>query len=331
MGFKLKSKYSPTGDQPNAIEKLVDGIQKGEVYQTLEGVTGSGKTFTVANVINKLNKQTLVLAHNKTLAAQLFLELKDYFPENRVEYFVSYYDYYQPEAYIPVTNTYIEKDLSINEEIEKMRLSTTSSLLSGRNDVIVVASVSCLYGIGNPADYKKNTITLNKNSNISRTDLLKKLSHSLYSRTIDEIEPGSFRVTGDIVEVFLSYSDKIIRINFFGDEIEFIEEIYYMPKKIVKRIDSIKIFPANMFSTQKEVLNKAMDKIRIDLGKQVSYFKEISKNLEAKRLEERTLFDLEMMQELGYCSGIENYSRYIDGRDPEPDRFVFSTTLMMIF
>ena len=316
MGFKLKSKYSPTGDQPNAIEKLVDGIQKGEVYQTLEGVTGSGKTFTVANVINKLNKQTLVLAHNKTLAAQLFLELKDYFPENRVEYFVSYYDYYQPEAYIPVTNTYIEKDLSINEEIEKMRLSTTSSLLSGRNDVIVVASVSCLYGIGNPADYKKNTITLNKNSNISRTDLLKKLSHSLYSRSIDEIEPGSFRVTGDIVEVFLSYSDKIIRINFFGDEIEFIEEIYYVPNKIVKRIDSVKIFPANMFSTQKEVLNKAMDKIRIDLGKQVSYFKEISKNLEAKRLEERTLFDLEMMQELGYCSGIENYSRYIDGRDP---------------
>ena len=316
MGFKLKSKYSPTGDQPNAIEKLVDGIQKGEVYQTLEGVTGSGKTFTVANVINKLNKQTLVLAHNKTLAAQLFLELKDYFPENRVEYFVSYYDYYQPEAYIPVTNTYIEKDLSINEEIEKMRLSTTSSLLSGRNDVIVVASVSCLYGIGNPADYKKNTITLNKNSNISRTDLLKKLSHSLYSRSIDEIEPGSFRVIGDIVEVFLSYSDKIIRINFFGDEIEFIEEIYYVPNKLVKRIDSVKIFPANMFSTQKEVLNKAMDKIRIDLGKQVSYFKEISKNLEAKRLEERTLFDLEMMQELGYCSGIENYSRYIDGRDP---------------
>ena len=316
MGYKLKSKYSPTGDQPNAIEKLVDGVYKGEVYQTLEGVTGSGKTFTVANVINKLNKQTLVLAHNKTLAAQLFLELKDYFPENRVEYFVSYYDYYQPEAYIPVTNTYIEKDLSINEEIEKMRLSTTSSLLSGRNDVIVVASVSCLYGIGNPADYKKNTITLNKNSNISRTDLLKKLSHSLYSRAIDEIEPGSFRVKGDIVEIFLSYSDKIIRINFFGDEIEFIEEIYYMPNKIVKKIDSVKIFPANMFSTQKEVLNNAMDKIRIDLGKQVSYFKEISKNLEAKRLEERTLFDLEMMQELGYCSGIENYSRYIDGRDP---------------
>ena len=316
MGYKLKSKYSPTGDQPNAIEKLVDGVYKGEVYQTLEGVTGSGKTFTVANVIKKLNRQTLVLAHNKTLAAQLFLELKDYFPENRVEYFVSYYDYYQPEAYIPVTNTYIEKDLSINEEIEKMRLSTTSSLLSGRNDVIVVASVSCLYGIGNPADYKKNTITLNKNSNISRTDLLKKLSHSLYSRAIDEIEPGSFRVKGDIVEIFLSYSDKIIRINFFGDEIEFIEEIYYMPNKIVKKIDSVKIFPANMFSTQKEVLNKAMDNIRIDLGKQVSYFKEISKNLEAKRLEERTLFDLEMMQELGYCSGIENYSRYIDGRDP---------------
>ncbi|MFL2608715.1 MAG: excinuclease ABC subunit UvrB [Cryomorphaceae bacterium] len=316
MGYKLKSKYSPTGDQPSAIKELVDGIHTGEAFQTLQGVTGSGKTFTVANVINKLNKQTLVLAHNKTLAAQLFLELKDYFPENRVEYFVSYYDYYQPEAYIPVTNTYIEKDLSINEEIEKMRLSTTSSLLSGKNDVIVVASVSCLYGIGNPDDYKKNTIILNKNSNISRTDLLKKLSHSLYSRSIDEIEPGSFRVRGDIIEIFLSYSDKIIRINFFGDEIEYIEEINFEPKKTIQQIDSIKIFPANMFSTQTEVLNKAMDIIRIDLGKQVSYFKDIGKNLEAKRLEERTLFDLEMMQELGYCSGIENYSRYIDGRDP---------------
>ena len=316
MGYKLKSKYSPTGDQPSAIKQLVDGIHTGEAFQTLQGVTGSGKTFTVANVINKLNKQTLVLAHNKTLAAQLFLELKDYFPENRVEYFVSYYDYYQPEAYIPVTNTYIEKDLSINEEIEKMRLSTTSSLLSGKNDVIVVASVSCLYGIGNPDDYKKNTIILNKNSNISRTDLLKKLSHSLYSRSIDEIEPGSFRVRGDIIEIFLSYSDKIIRINFFGDEIEYIEEINFEPKKTIQQIDSIKIFPANMFSTQTEVLNKAMDIIRIDLGKQVSYFKDIGKNLEAKRLEERTLFDLEMMQELGYCSGIENYSRYIDGRDP---------------
>ncbi|MFL2592239.1 MAG: excinuclease ABC subunit UvrB [Flavobacteriaceae bacterium] len=316
MGYKLKSKYSPTGDQPSAIKQLVDGIHTGEAFQTLQGVTGSGKTFTVANIINKLNKQTLVLAHNKTLAAQLFLELKDYFPENRVEYFVSYYDYYQPEAYIPVTNTYIEKDLSINEEIEKMRLSTTSSLLSGKNDVIVVASVSCLYGIGNPDDYKKNTIILNKNSNISRTELLKKLSHSLYSRSIDEIEPGSFRVRGDIIEIFLSYSDKIIRINFFGDEIEYIEEINFEPKKTIQQIDSIKIFPANMFSTQTEVLNKAMDIIRIDLGKQVSYFKDIGKNLEAKRLEERTLFDLEMMQELGYCSGIENYSRYIDGRDP---------------
>ena len=316
MGYKLKSKYSPTGDQPSAIKQLVDGIHTGEAFQTLQGVTGSGKTFTVANIINKLNKQTLVLAHNKTLAAQLFLELKDYFPENRVEYFVSYYDYYQPEAYIPVTNTYIEKDLSINEEIEKMRLSTTSSLLSGKNDVIVVASVSCLYGIGNPDDYKKNTIILNKNSNISRTELLKKLSHSLYSRSIDEIEPGSFRVRGDIIEIFLSYSDKIIRVNFFGDEIEYIEEINFEPKKTIQKIDSIKIFPANMFSTQTEVLNKAMDIIRIDLGKQVSYFKDIGKNLEAKRLEERTLFDLEMMQELGYCSGIENYSRYIDGRDP---------------
>ena len=311
--FILKSTYSPSGDQPNAINSLVNGIENNEKYQTLEGVTGSGKTFTVANVISKVKRPSLVLAHNKTLAAQLYTELKEYFPENLVEYFVSYYDYYQPEAYIPVTNTYIEKDLSINDEIEKLRLSTTSSLLSGRRDVIVVASVSCLYGIGNPIEYKKNTLYISLESNISRTDLMKNLSNSLYSRSQVELEPGTFRVQGDVVEVNLSYRDSKIRFDFFGDELESIIE-FTEGSKI--KMDSVTIYPANMFATQNDVLMKAMDQIRIDLGHQVSYFKEIGKHLEAKRLEERTLFDLEMMQELGYCSGIENYSRYIDGRNP---------------
>ena len=311
--FILKSSYSPSGDQPNAINSLVNGIENNEKYQTLEGVTGSGKTFTVANVISKVKRPSLVLAHNKTLAAQLYTELKEYFPENLVEYFVSYYDYYQPEAYIPVTNTYIEKDLSINDEIEKLRLSTTSSLLSGRRDVIVVASVSCLYGIGNPIEYKKNTLYISLESNISRTDLMKNLSNSLYSRSQVELEPGTFRVQGDVVEVNLSYRDSKIRFDFFGDELESITE-FTEGSKI--KMDSVTIYPANMFATQNDVLMKAMDQIRIDLGHQVSYFKEIGKHLEAKRLEERTLFDLEMMQELGYCSGIENYSRYIDGRNP---------------
>ena len=311
--FILKSSYSPSGDQPNAINSLVNGIENNEKYQTLEGVTGSGKTFTVANVISKVKRPSLVLAHNKTLAAQLYTELKEYFPENLVEYFVSYYDYYQPEAYIPVTNTYIEKDLSINDEIEKLRLSTTSSLLSGRRDVIVVASVSCLYGIGNPIEYKKNTLYISLESNISRTDLMKNLSNSLYSRSQVELEPGTFRVQGDVVEVSLSYRDSKIRFDFFGDELESIIE-FTEGSKI--KMDSVTIYPANMFATQNDVLMKAMDQIRIDLGHQVSYFKEIGKHLEAKRLEERTLFDLEMMQELGYCSGIENYSRYIDGRNP---------------
>jgi excinuclease ABC subunit B len=292
---------------------LVNGIENNEKYQTLEGVTGSGKTFTVANVISKVKRPSLVLAHNKTLAAQLYTELKEYFPENLVEYFVSYYDYYQPEAYIPVTNTYIEKDLSINDEIEKLRLSTTSSLLSGRRDVIVVASVSCLYGIGNPIEYKKNTLYISLESNISRTDLMKNLSNSLYSRSQVELEPGTFRVQGDVVEVNLSYRDSKIRFDFFGDELESIIE-FNEGSKI--KMDSVTIYPANMFATQSDVLMNAMDQIRIDLGHQVSYFKEIGKHLEAKRLEERTLFDLEMMQELGYCSGIENYSRYIDGRNP---------------
>ena len=316
FNFNLKSNYSPSGDQPDAITNLVNGIKDKVRYQALEGVTGSGKTFTVANVIEQINQPTLVIAHNKTLAAQLYKEFKEYFPENLVEYFVSYYDYYQPEAYIPVTNTYIEKDLSLNEEIEKLRLSTTTSLLSGRKDVIVVASVSCLYGIGNPIDYKKNTINIDLNTKISRTSLLKKLSSSLYSRSTSDLSPGNFRVTGDVIDVSLSYRDCIIRINFFGDEIESIDEILYSENKKMQKVDSISIYPANMFSTQESALQKAITEIQLDLGKQVAFFKEVGKNLEAKRLNERTLFDIEMMQELGYCSGIENYSRYIDGREP---------------
>ena len=316
MNFNLQSNYKPAGDQPKAISNLVDGIKQNVRYQSLEGVTGSGKTFTVANVIKEINQPTLIIAHNKTLAAQLYKEFKDYFPHNLVEYFVSYYDYYQPEAYIPITNTYIEKDLSINDEIEKLRLSTTTSLLSGRKDVIVVASVSCLYGIGNPVDYKKNTIVINQNSNISRTSFLRRLSNSLYSRSTSDLSPGSFRVTGDVVDISLSYRDCIIRVNFFGDHIESIDEILYTEKNKINQIESISIYPANMFSTQESTLLKAIDQIQIDLGKQVDFFKSVGKNLEAKRLNERTLFDIEMMQELGYCSGIENYSRYIDGRDP---------------
>ena len=316
MNFNLQSNYKPAGDQPKAISNLVDGIKQNVRYQSLEGVTGSGKTFTVANVIKEINQPTLIIAHNKTLAAQLYKEFKDYFPHNLVEYFVSYYDYYQPEAYIPITNTYIEKDLSINDEIEKLRLSTTTSLLSGRNDVIVVASVSCLYGIGNPVDYKKNTIEINQNSNISRTSFLRKLSNSLYSRSTSDLSPGSFRVTGDVIDISLSYRDCIIRVNFFGDQIESIDEILYTEKNKINQIESISIYPANMFSTQESTLLKAIDQIQIDLGKQVDFFKSVGKNLEAKRLNERTLFDIEMMQELGYCSGIENYSRYIDGREP---------------
>ena len=316
MNFNLQSNYKPAGDQPKAISNLVDGIKQNVRYQSLEGVTGSGKTFTVANVIKEINQPTLIIAHNKTLAAQLYKEVKDYFPHNLVEYFVSYYDYYQPEAYIPITNTYIEKDLSINDEIEKLRLSTTTSLLSARKDVIVVASVSCLYGIGNPVDYKKNTIEINQNSTISRTSFLRKLSNSLYSRSTSDLSPGSFRVTGDVVDISLSYRDCIIRVNFFGDHIESIDEILYTEKNKINQIESISIYPANMFSTQESTLLKAIDQIQIDLGKQVDFFKSVGKNLEAKRLNERTLFDIEMMQELGYCSGIENYSRYIDGREP---------------
>ena len=314
--FDLQSEYSPTGDQPEAIKELISGINGNLKFQTLKGVTGSGKTFTVANVINELNRPTLVLAHNKTLAAQLYSEFKQYFPNNAVEYFVSYYDYYQPEAYLPVTGTYIEKDLSINEEIEKLRLSTTSSLLSGRRDVIVIASVSCLYGIGNPIEFKKNIITIEKNLVISRTKFLHKLVQSLYSRSNFELTSGSFKVSGDIVDVFPSYADHAFKIHFFGDEIEEIEIIDPISNKSLEKLEKLFIYPANMFATSPDVLQNAMNEIKVDLLSQVTYFKEIGKHLEAKRLEERTNFDLEMIAELGYCSGIENYSRYIDGRKP---------------
>ena len=316
MKFKLVSEFNPTGDQPQAIKQLVEGMETGEKYQTLLGVTGSGKTFTVANVIEKVQRPTLVLAHNKTLAAQLYSEFKQFFPENAVEYFVSYYDYYQPEAFIPTSGLYIEKDLSINEDIEKLRLSTTSSLLSGRRDVIVVASVSCLYGIGNPVEFQKNVINIQKDQVIARTKLLHLLVQGLYSRTTSDFKNGNFRVKGDVVDVFPSYADHAFRIHFFGDEIEEIESFDPFNNTILEDFESLRIYPANMFVTSQDVLQNAIHQIGEDMVKQVDYFKEIGKPLEAKRLEERTSFDLEMIRELGYCSGIENYSRYLDGREP---------------
>jgi len=314
MKFQVISDYQPKGDQPLAIEKLTQGILDDEKYQTLLGVTGSGKTFTVANVIQEVQRPTLVLAHNKTLAAQLYSEFKQFFPNNAVEYFVSYYDYYQPEAFMPVTGVFIEKDLSINEELEKMRMSTVSSLLSGRRDVIVISSVSCLYGIGNPVEFQKNVIPLEKNQMLSRTKLLHALVQSLYSRTEAEFNPGNFRIKGDIVEIYPSYADDAFRIHFFGDEIEAIESYDVKNSKVIEDYEKLTIYPANMFVTSPDVLQNAIWEIQQDLVKQVTYFNEIGKNLEAKRLEERTNFDLEMIRELGYCSGIENYSRYLDGR-----------------
>ncbi|WP_028375839.1 excinuclease ABC subunit UvrB [Leeuwenhoekiella sp. MAR_2009_132] len=316
MKFNIHSEFKPAGDQPEAIKQLVNGIDAGEQYQTLLGVTGSGKTFTVANVVQEVQKPTLVLAHNKTLAAQLYSEFKAFFPENAVEYFVSYYDYYQPEAYIPSSGTYIEKDLSINEEIEKLRLSTTSSLLSGRRDIIVVASVSCLYGIGNPVEFQKNVISIEKDMVISRTQLLKRLVQSLYSRTTGDFNRGNFRIKGDTVDIFPGYDDHAFRVHFFGDEIEEIEAFDVTTNEILEKYDRLNIYPANMFVTSPDRLQGAINQIGSDMVKQVDYFKEIGKHLEAKRLEERTNFDLEMIRELGYCSGIENYSRYLDGREP---------------
>ncbi|RTY64568.1 excinuclease ABC subunit UvrB [Flavobacterium sp. GSP27] len=316
MNFQVVSDYQPKGDQPQAIDKLVQGIIDGDKFQTLLGVTGSGKTFTVANVIQEVQRPTLVLAHNKTLAAQLYSEFKQFFPNNAVEYFVSYYDYYQPEAFMPVTGVFIEKDLSINEELEKMRMSTTASLLSGRRDILVVASVSCLYGIGNPVEFQKNLIPIEKGQIISRTKLLHQLVQSLYSRTEADFNPGSFRIKGDTVDVYPSYADEAYRIHFFGDEIEEIESFDTKNSQVLEKFDKLTIYPANMFVTSPDVLQGAIWEIQQDLVKQVDYFKEIGKHLEAKRLEERTNFDLEMIRELGYCSGIENYSRYLDGRLP---------------
>ncbi|MCB0452419.1 MAG: excinuclease ABC subunit UvrB [Aequorivita sp.] len=316
MNFKIATDFKPAGDQPQAIEALVNGLNADEKHQTLLGVTGSGKTFTVGNVVQQVQKPTLVLAHNKTLAAQLYTEFKNLFPENAVEYFVSYYDYYQPEAFIPSSGTYIEKDLSINEEIEKMRLSTTSSLLSGRRDVLVVSSVSCLYGIGNPAEFQKNVISLEKGQTISRTKLLHRLVQSLYSRTEAEFNHGRFRIKGDTVDVYPGYADDAFRIHFFGDEIEEIEVFDPLNNNIKAKYDRLNIYPANMFVTSPDVIQDAIRNIQDDLVKQVEYFKEIGKHLEAKRLDERTNFDLEMIRELGYCSGIENYSRYLDQRLP---------------
>ena len=306
--FKLFSDYKPTGDQPDAIKQLSDGVEAGDKSQTLLGVTGSGKTFTMANVIANLNRPTLVLCHNKTLAAQLFGEFKQYFPENSVEYFVSYYDYYQPEAYLPVTDTFIEKDLSINEEVEKHRLGTTTALLSGRRDVLVVSSVSCIYGIGNPKDFKQNVIELKVGDRIARNNLLHALVGALYSRSAHAIERGQFRVKGDTIDVFLAYADHAYRIVLFDDEVEELKRIHPVNGNTEEKLERITIYPANNFVTSKDSLLQSIWQIQEDMVKQVDYFKEIGKLLEAQRLEQRTTYDLEMMRELGYCSGIENYS-----------------------
>lgn len=316
MEFKLTSEFKPTGDQPEAIRQLTEGIINGDPAQVLLGVTGSGKTFTIANIIQNIQRPTLVLSHNKTLAAQLYSEFKNFFPENAVEYFVSYYDYYQPEAYLPSSNVYIEKDLSINDEIEKLRLSASSALLSARKDIIIVSSVSCIYGIGNPDDFNANIIKLNVGQNINRNNLLLSLVGSLYSRSEIEFSRGNFRVKGDVVDVFPAYADYAYRISFWSDEIETLETIYPDNGRRIETLDNITLFPANLFVTSKDSMNKAIEDIQLDLGRQVAYFKEIGRHLEAKRLEDRVGYDIEMMKELGYCSGIENYSRYFDRRPP---------------
>jgi excinuclease ABC subunit B len=316
MEFRLSSDFKPTGDQPEAIKQLVDGLHAGEQFQTLLGVTGSGKTFTVANVIKELERPVLVLSHNKTLAAQLYSEFKQFFPENAVEYFVSYYDYYQPEAYLPVTDTYIEKDLSINDEIEKLRLSTTSSLLSGRRDVVVVSSVSCLYGIGNPEDFHSSTLRIRKNETISRNVFLRRLVDALYSRNEVDFKPGTFRVRGDTVDIHLAYTDLAYRVEFWGDEIESIKSIHPVTGHTIEEHEEVVIFPANIFITSKERTKAAIEEIQDDMMKQVDFFKREHKLIEAQRIEERVTYDLEMIRELGFCPGIENYSRYFDGRSP---------------
>ena len=316
MDFKVVSEYKPTGDQPEAIRQLAEGIYNGEKYQTLLGVTGSGKTFTVANVIEEVKRPTLVLSHNKTLAAQLYSEMKQFFPENAVEYFVSYYDYYQPEAYLPTTDTYIEKDLSINQDIEKLRLSATSALLSGRRDVIVVSSVSCLYGIGNPEDFHANVTEIKVGQEVSRNAMLRQLVDALYSRSEVDFQRGNFRVKGDTVDIYPAYADVAYRITFWGDEIEELSSFDPVDGLTIETLDEITVYPANIFVTTKDRMQSSIRQIQDDLVKQVDFFKEIGKPLEAKRILERTEYDMEMMRELGYCPGIENYSRYFDGRKP---------------
>ena len=314
MPFEINSPFKPTGDQPQAIRQLVDGLNSGQQYQTLLGVTGSGKTFTIANMLEQAQRPALILSHNKTLAAQLYSEFKEFFPNNAVEYFVSYYDYYQPEAYIPVTDTYIEKDLSINDEIEKLRLHTTSSLLSGRRDVIVVSSVSCLYGIGNPDDFYSNSISVKVGENVGRNQLLRRLVDALYSRNEVDFSRGTFRVKGDTVDVYLAYGDSAYRLMFWGDEIDQIEVFDPLNGSVIDRPEQVSIYPANIFVTTQSRIQQAIRMIQDDLVAQVEYFKSIGKHLEAKRLDERVNYDLEMIRELGHCPGIENYSRYFDGR-----------------
>lgn len=316
MSFKLTSQFKPTGDQPTAIEQLISGIQNGEQDQVLLGVTGSGKTFTIANVIEKLDRPVLILSHNKTLAAQLYGEFKQFFPENAVEYFISYYDYYQPEAFISSTNTYIEKDLQINQEIDKLRLATVSSLMSGRRDVIVVASVSCIYGAGNPDEFRKSVVRAEKGETISRNQFLHSLVEILYSRTEIEFSRGTFRVRGDTVDIFPGYADYAYRVIFWGDEIEEIQRIEPQSGKKLEDLKNVVVFPANLFVTGKEVMHQSIKEIQDDLVKQIKYFEDEGRPAEAERIQERTEFDLEMMRELGYCSGIENYSRYFDRRQP---------------
>lgn len=316
MDFKLESEFAPTGDQPEAIKQIVQGFEEGAQYQTLLGVTGSGKTFTMANVIERLNRPTLILSHNKTLAAQLYGEFKQFFPNNSVEYFVSYYDYYQPEAYLPVTDTFIEKDMSINDEIEKLRLAATSALLSGRRDVVIVASVSCIYGIGNPQEFENSIVHLQKGMNIARNKFLLKLVENLYSRNDTAPERGNFRVKGDTVDVYLAYVDYALRIIFWGDEIEEIYTFNPISNSKLEDFEEINIFPANIFVTSQATINKAIVEIELDLGKHLEFLRGEGKMIEAKRIEDRVNYDLEMIRELGYCSGIENYSRYFDGRPP---------------
>ena len=314
MNFELVSDYQPTGDQPEAIAQLTEGIKNGLPAQTLLGVTGSGKTFTIANVIKNINRPTLILSHNKTLAAQLYGEFKNFFPHNAVEYYVSYYDYYQPEAYIPSTDTYIEKDLAINGEIDKLRLAATSALLSGRNDVVVISSISCIYGMGNPADFYNNVIDVKKGKKLDRNVFLRRLVDSLYVRNDLELNRGNFRVKGDTVDIFLAYTDSALRVMFWDDEIDAIEEIDPISGHRINEYDEYKIYPANLFMTTKESVLRAIHEIEDDLTKQVAWFEEQGKNYEAKRLYERVTYDMEMLRELGHCSGIENYSRYFDGR-----------------